>query len=117
MLYGDETSYPAALSSVVSVGATDESDALASFSNTNGDVEFSAPGTMVLSTFMGGSYAWYQGTSMATPHVSGAAAVRWSASAAPTAAGIRAELRSYVVDLGSAGRDKGFGYGRVDLAP
>ena len=113
---GDGTlNYPAAYPEVVSVAATDHNDARASFSNANADVEIAAPGVNVLSTIPGGQYAELSGTSMATPHASGEAGVLWTLFPADTAAGIRSRLTSAVDDLGAAGRDPSFGFGRVNL--
>ena len=108
-------SYPAGYAQVVSVAATDDSDAKASFSNTNADVEVAAPGVDVLSTIPGGHYFELSGTSMATPHASGVAGVLWQLFPTDTAAGIRSRLTSSVDDLGPAGRDPSFGFGRVNL--
>ena len=107
--------YPAGYAEVVSVGATDNRDAKASFSNANADVEVSAPGVNTLSTRRGGGYLSLSGTSMATPHASGVAAVLWQLNPGQTAAGIRSLLSSRVDDLGAAGRDSSFGFGRVNL--
>jgi thermitase len=113
---GDGTlNYPAAYPEVVSVAATDHNDARATFSNANADVEVAAPGVNVLSTIPGGQYAELSGTSMATPHTSGVVGVLWQLFPTDTASGIRSRLDAAVDDLGPAGRDQSFGFGRVNL--
>lgn len=70
-----KSSYPAnyAYDNVVAVAATDQNDNLASFSNYGPTtVDIAAPGVSIYSTLPGNSYASYSGTSMATPHVTGA---------------------------------------------
>ncbi len=65
---------------VVSVAATDNRDVIASFSNYGArKVHVAAPGVKVYSTVKAGAYATYSGTSMATPHTAGVAALVWSA--------------------------------------
>lgn len=67
--------YPAAYSTVISVASTDSADNISSFSNRGSWVQAAAPGTTILSTFPGSSYAYLSGTSMSAPHVSGLAAL------------------------------------------
>ncbi|MFZ5826231.1 MAG: S8 family serine peptidase [Bacillota bacterium] len=58
-------------------------------------------------------YAYYNGTSMATPHATGVAALAWSANLTLTNAKIRTILQSTAMDLGAAGWDQQYGYGLV----
>jgi subtilisin family serine protease len=69
--------YPAKSPYVISVGATDGNDALCTFSNFGGAVDLYAPGCLstVYTTQLGGSYGYWQGTSVSCPIVAGAAAL------------------------------------------
>lgn len=116
----DSSDYPDS-SPVVLVGATDQDDRLATFTDTVREDALLAPGVGIISTWCdpcgpGGSpsYGEADGTSFAAPHVSGALAVLLSAGMGPEEALTR--LRQTAVDLGPAGPDREHGVGRIDLA-
>lgn len=113
--------YPAAYDTVISVAATDRYDEKASYSNWGDSIELSAPGgdgddypDWILSTYLDNWYAWGAGTSMACPHVSGLAALVWSYESSLTNQQLRTHLQNTADDLGDAGKDKYFGYGRIN---
>jgi ethanolamine utilization microcompartment shell protein EutS len=81
--YTNAISAPACISTAISVGATDKSDVVASYSNSASILKLLAPGSAIYSSIPGGGFAYLSGTSMATPHVTGAWAVLKSAK--PTA--------------------------------
>ncbi|MBK1631891.1 hypothetical protein CKO31_14330 [Thiohalocapsa halophila] len=68
-------SSPGCISSVISVGSTNDSDSISSFSNETPAMTLHAPGESVKSAYLKGEMKWMNGTSMAAPHVAGAAAV------------------------------------------
>jgi len=111
---GGSVIYPAAYPSVIAVSATDEGDNLADFSSTGIEVELAAPGVDIYSTYKGGGYTTMSGTSMASPHVAGTAALVWSANPGWSNDAVRTQLQDTADDLGEAGWDSKYGWGLVD---
>lgn len=109
--------YPAAYPEVIAVGATDERDGLAPFSSQGKEIKLVAPGTNILSTKSGGSFWRLSGTSMAAPHVSGAAALLWSLAPGHSAGQITRLLLGTAEKLPSLSPEQqGAGLVRADLA-
>ena len=124
---GNSVEYPGRFTSVIAVAATDQNDNRASFSSTGPDVELAAPGVYINSTctaWLDGSvydgdgtkneYAILSGTSMASPHVAGTAALVMAAYPNCTNAQVRTQLRNTADDLGASGTDTWYGWGLVD---
>jgi len=122
---GGAVIYPAAYDSVIAVSATYSTDAITSWSCYGPQVEFAAPGSSIKSTMPGGLYGYKSGTSMATPHVTGAVALLMSTDVAGTVhdankngkwdpAEVRSRLQSTATDLGASGKDDYYGYGLVN---
>jgi serine protease len=134
--------YPASYTNVISVSAVEIGANIASYSNFGSTIDVAAPGgdlstnlnfdidastypDGVLSTFtrVSGSgpvtadtttYAFNQGTSMATPHVAGLAALIKAADPSLTAAQIKSIIETNAIDLGSSGRDDYYGHGLIN---
>ncbi|GAB5522119.1 MAG: hypothetical protein RhofKO_43700 [Rhodothermales bacterium] len=94
-----QIAFPSCLSNVISVGATDKHDQIASYSNRNMELDVVAPGTGILSSRRGGGSTSLTGTSMATPHVAGCAALLLAENLAPTPEDLRRLLRSSGVKI------------------
>jgi serine protease len=106
--------FPGAYPESIAVAALDSTKTRASYSDGGPELDISAPGTNVLSTYNSSdtSYTQLSGTSMATPHVAGLLALTLGcAPAGTTAATIRNALYSTAEDLGTPGRDDSYGYG------
>lgn len=111
---GSETElYPALFPEVVSVGAVNKSHQRSAFSSTGSELDLVAPGEGILSTTKDGAYGIMSGTSMAAPHVTGAAAALWSRGSNRTAEEIKQMLLETATPLGD-GHD--YGHGLVNLA-
>jgi len=109
-----EISYPAAYAACVAVGALDTTGDRAWFSNYGYSLDVMAPGVGVVSTIPMSGYDFYDGTSMATPHVSGLSALVFSVNSSLTNEDVRTILEGTAMDMGDAGWDMYTGYGLVD---
>jgi hypothetical protein len=92
--YTNAISFPACISSAVSVGSTTKSDIVSSFSNSASFLDLLAPGSSIYSSVPGGGYEYLNGTSMAAPHVAGAWAVLKQAKPAAGVAEVLNALKS-----------------------
>ena len=106
--------YPAAFSGVMAVTATDDYDDPAGFTNYGYWVDVAAPGVDIYSTDWDNTYSYKSGTSMATPHVAGLAALIWSKYPGFTAQDVFEKIVLTSEDLGPTGFDPYYGYGRID---
>jgi serine protease len=114
---------PACNPLAISVAASNWRDALSYYSNWGPGLDLTAPGgelysnttseSGIFSSVRGGGYAYYQGTSMAAPQVTGTAAIVSSVTGLKGAA-LRARLEATVDDLGAEGYDETFGHGRLN---
>jgi subtilisin family serine protease len=104
------------LANVICVAASDHDDALASFSNYGPvNVDLAAPGVDIASTWPGASYALLDGTSMASPHVAGAAALLLAHDGSLSVAGLRSALLGSVQPVAALAGRVATG-GRLDVA-
>ncbi len=76
--------------------------------------DISAPGSNIISTWVGGGYFTLSGTSMACPHAAGVAALMLEKNPSLSPAGIDSLMELNSIDLGVAGKDNSFGSGRID---
>jgi subtilisin family serine protease len=106
----------------VSSCANDGDDTFANFSNFGADIDIAAPGVCIRSTWRGGKYKTLSGTSMATPHVTGAAALYIAQSPNATVVDVRAWLegpasRPNASPYGFNGDPDAFDEGALYLGP
>ncbi|MEZ5826445.1 MAG: S8 family peptidase [Geminicoccaceae bacterium] len=118
-------SYPGAFAAesgaagqAIVVGSVDSGNTISSFSNRAGSAKNAyivAPGEAIRSTSDGGGTVVYDGTSLAAPSVSGAAALVWDVAPSLTAAQVVEILLKTATDLGAAGVDNVYGHGLLNL--
>jgi subtilisin family serine protease len=127
-----DPSYPAAFPEVLSVSAVGPDRELASYSSFGSTIDIAAPGgdfadgqdqddpsfgvLSLIWAFNAGmpGYAFAHGTSMATPHVAGVAALLLAQNPSLSVSQLRSRLTDYAVDVGSSGRDNRYGAGIVN---
>jgi subtilisin family serine protease len=115
---GNEATFSSAADNpyVLTISASDQSDAIASWSNTGNNIDLAAPGVSVTTTTPGGTYGAGSGTSFSAPVVAGVAALVMSANPSLTAAQVQDVLKQSADDLGPPGWDPQYGWGRVNAA-
>ncbi|MET0789460.1 MAG: S8 family serine peptidase [Cellulomonas sp.] len=114
--------YSTTIAGVIAVGSTDQGDTVSSFSNVGPEVTVVAPGRNILSTLptyatgggFGLNYGQLSGTSMATPLVTGLAALMWSRHPGHSNVKVKQCLEDTAVKLGAGSFDNSWGHGRVD---
>ncbi len=111
---GGPVGYPAKYAKCMAVSAIKSDNTIASWSCRGPEVELCAPGVDILSTLPGNSYGTLSGTSMAAPHVSGAAALCRGTHRGLDMDHIRNILKSTANDLGNPDKDDLYGYGMID---
>ncbi|MEA3377893.1 MAG: S8 family serine peptidase [Chloroflexota bacterium] len=111
---------PANCNHVIGVAATRQNDTIPSYSSPGAHVSVAAPGggstDAIYSTLVSGRYGLMSGTSMATPHVSGLAALVIAHHPAYSPDRVASAILDNALDLGPAGWDEYYGCGRIDAA-
>jgi subtilisin len=120
---GGAVRYPGGYTTVIAVTATNAMDQRASFSPIGSALELAAPGLSIFSTISGGGYGFISGTSQASPHVAGTAALFFLTNPVDENSNgfihdeVRELLQITAIDLGEPDRDTVFGFGLVNASP
>ncbi len=101
---------------IINVSATDQNDSKTSWSTFGADVDISAPGDSILTTSRDGAIGYHSGTSFSSPIVAATLALIRSVNPTLTRDQVEAILFSTADDLGTAGYDTYYGWGRVNTA-
>ncbi|MEN9560996.1 MAG: hypothetical protein RIQ56_269 [Candidatus Parcubacteria bacterium] len=112
---GTSTGYKNA-TDIISVSAVDTADVRYSWSSYGADVDVAAPGCTGATTYFGGGYGTFCGTSNAAPEVAGTLLLIWSANPDFSPEQVQNVLYNSASDLGAQGWDQYYGWGRVDVA-
>jgi subtilisin family serine protease len=112
----DKPAYPAAYSEVLAVTAVGPYRGIYKKANTGDYIEFAAPGVRLWTAVPGGG-KYQSGTSFASPYVTALLGLEIAKGAKKNPATLRNILRGSVADLGTAGRDKTYGWGFVEKQP
>lgn len=112
----DQIHYPSGFAGTISVGASDENDNLASFSNYGSTIDLVAPGVNIYTATLDGQFSTWNGTSFSAPFVSASAGLLLSQDAALSSEAIRGILTRAAIDLGNKGWDNFYGAGRLEVA-
>jgi hypothetical protein len=107
--------HPAALDSVLAVTAVDASERIWERATRGPFVDLAAPGVEIVGPAPGDAYPALSGTSLATAHASGAAALLLELDGTLTPAALRSALESSARDLGLPGPDDAYGHGQIDV--
>ncbi|MCI9488408.1 MAG: S8 family serine peptidase [Dorea sp.] len=107
--------YPACNPQTLTVSALGKSGKLATYSNRGNVIDFTAPGSGIVSACNGGTTVDMDGTSMAAPHITAAAAYMKMLKPDLTVEGVYNELKKYCLDLGDTGKDTLYGWGCPNL--
>lgn len=121
---GGAVNFPAAYPEVIAVSATDSNNIIPSWSSRGPEIDLSAPGVSIFSTYKGNKYSTLSGTSMASPHIAGTAALILNTLITPAydlnenlkwdPEEVQNKLQNTATDLGAAGFDNLYGFGLVN---
>lgn len=119
---GGSVVYPAAYPEVIAVSATDQNDQITYWSSRGSEIDLAAPGSNIYSTYKGSKYETLSGTSMAAPHVSGAAALVINTKKCDldldeicSPLEVKQRLEKTAIDLGDPGKDDLYGSGLINV--